>query len=445
MATGSTGQPGSLGQGKHLDAPFIAIFLLGAAAIALLDQLYGANLLTEAVPVGLMVVYGLVQWSGGQYEYQEDRLGDNIYYLGFLFTLVSLMISLLALQQGSILSSVLVRNFGIALATTITGLFGRVILYQLRGEQQDTPEQSMQKLGEQTRQTTFELSRAAEEMRRSYVNIGDSAKEFFNAVSATTGQAVEQAVARMQAATEGSAGAIQKNLTGLQTRIGKINERVDGVAAALEQMAQRIGKVEIPTDLITAKIAPLADAVALALGKVEQAAREAADSNDRLSQTLSTIQGNVVRINEAMLKLGEFTDNVGALILLLKEMREEIARLAGGLKNASSTIIGVASNAASSLTELARQVGQDAGLAARHRQDLEQTLQRTRALLQDIAKDLNSAGMRVREQAEKDAELSAIYRANLERELEKSRDLTAKLHDNAVSLIRFISDSLPNA
>ncbi len=326
MATGSTGQRATFIGGKRLDAPFIAMFLLGVAAIALLDRLYGANLLTEAVPVCLMALYGLIQWSGGQYEHQEDRLGDNIYYLGFLFTLVSLMVSLLAFQQGSIQSPVLVRNFGIALATTIAGLFGRVMLYQLRGEQQDTPEQSMQNLGEQTRQTTFELSRAAEEMRRSYVNIGDSAKEFFNTMSAasgqaveqgvarmqaaaessagamanigdsakeffnrlsaTTGQAVEQAVARMQAATEGTAGAIQKNLTGLQTRISKINERVDGVAAALEQISQRIEKVEIPTDLITAKIAPLADAVALALGKVEQAARAAADSNDRLSQAL---------------------------------------------------------------------------------------------------------------------------------------------------------------
>jgi methyl-accepting chemotaxis protein len=122
---------------------------------------------------------------------------------------------------------------------------------------------------------------------------------------------------------------------------------VDGVAGALEEMAQRIGKVEIPTDLITAKIAPLADAVALALAKVEQAAQGAADSNDRLSQALSRIQGNVVRINEAMLKLADFTDHLGALVLLLKEMREEIARLAGGLKDASATIIVVASNTAS--------------------------------------------------------------------------------------------------
>ncbi len=146
-----------------------------------------------------------------------------------------------------------------------------------------------------------------------------------------------------------------------------------------------------------------------------------------------------------MLKLAEFTDNLGALVLLLKEVREEIARLAGGLKDASGIIIGTASSAAATLTELARQAGQDADLAARHRQDLEKTLQRTRGLLQDVANDLNSAGMRVREQAEKDAELSALYRANLERELEKSRDLTTKLHDNAVSLIRFITDSLPNA
>ncbi|HEV3111396.1 MAG TPA: hypothetical protein VGY99_12965 [Candidatus Binataceae bacterium] len=153
----------------------------------------------------------------------------------------------------------------------------------------------------------------------------------------------------------------------------------------------------------------------------------------------------MLRINEAMLKLSEFVDNLGALVLLLKEMREEIARLAGGLREASATIIGIASNSASTLAELVRQGSQDAAIATRHRQDLEQTLQRTRVLLHDIANDLNAAGMSVREQAENNAELSALYRSNLERELEKSRELTARLHDNAVSLIRFISDSLPNA
>ncbi len=71
MATGSSSLRGSSVQGKQFDTPFIVIFLLGVAAIALLDPLYGANLLTEAVPVFLMVVYGLMQWSSGQYEHQE--------------------------------------------------------------------------------------------------------------------------------------------------------------------------------------------------------------------------------------------------------------------------------------------------------------------------------------------------------------------------------------
>src|SRR5579885_1860728 len=475
MTDDSTGrQAGSAWQGRF-DRLFVGAFIAGAFAILALHRLYGPRLAAELVPVGLMVLYGSAQWWKESYQGHEDRLGDNVYYLGFLFTLTSLLVSLLTLNASNAkLSSILVYSFGIALTTTIVGLLGRIILYQLYGEPHEDPVVSLQSLGESARQASQELNRAVERIRYTTVEGTASTREFFAEVSVTARQAVEEirrsytetslfireslaeaasavretfndSAGSLKAAAADIAGELRQNLSALHKRIDAVGTRVDAVVGALEQMTERIGKVEVPADLITKRLNPFADGVAQALEEVAQAARTAGDSNDRLSASLSRIEGNVVRINNAMLKLAEITDQLGGLVLLFKQIREEMALLPAALKKACDTIIASAGDCASTMTRLVRQAGEDADFAARYRQSLEQELQRSRSMLETLANDLQAAGARLRERAEKDAELSAQYRAELERELEKARALRSHLHDNAVSLIRFISDNLANA
>ena len=64
-----------------------------------------------------------------------DRLGDNFYYLGFVYTLASLSAALLLLRTGAAGKIPdLLGSFGIALFTTIVGVAGRVLFVQMRGD-----------------------------------------------------------------------------------------------------------------------------------------------------------------------------------------------------------------------------------------------------------------------------------------------------------------------
>ena len=55
---------------------------------------------------------------------------DNLYYLGFLFTIVSLGSTLLTFNtsDASTLANTLIQSFGVALSTTVVGLFFRTLL-----------------------------------------------------------------------------------------------------------------------------------------------------------------------------------------------------------------------------------------------------------------------------------------------------------------------------
>lgn len=81
-----------------------------------------------------MVIYAVIAIITKRFRLREDRVGDNIYYLGFLFTLISLAYALYVYNNpgGSGGAAEIITNFGIAIFTTIFGLAGRVLFNQMR-------------------------------------------------------------------------------------------------------------------------------------------------------------------------------------------------------------------------------------------------------------------------------------------------------------------------
>src|SRR6266403_1908261 len=73
---------------------FLAVFLLGAISIAVLKSLAVPQLFVTGAPVALMLCYFLCVLFTPRFALRDDHASDNLYYLGFLFTLVSLGLAL---------------------------------------------------------------------------------------------------------------------------------------------------------------------------------------------------------------------------------------------------------------------------------------------------------------------------------------------------------------
>ena len=114
---------------------FALVAVVGFAGILLfkLQDFNGGYVACAAV--ALMVIYGLAAFQFRKVKMRPDRLGDNFYYLGFIFTLASLSAALLQIQiHKSASIDDLLGSFGIALFTTIVGVAGRVLFVQMRGD-----------------------------------------------------------------------------------------------------------------------------------------------------------------------------------------------------------------------------------------------------------------------------------------------------------------------
>lgn len=121
--------------------PLLGAFLGGAGLIVFIRlAVPGLGGAIAAAVVAVIVVGSLGRYYWKSEIKQRDRAGDDLYYLGLLLTLVSLIYALVLLfivrDAGEALVHVntMIGNFGISLVSTVAGILGRILLQDPSGE-----------------------------------------------------------------------------------------------------------------------------------------------------------------------------------------------------------------------------------------------------------------------------------------------------------------------
>ena len=137
-----------------------------------------------AAAIAVLLVYAIAVRTVSAQQVEPETAGDNCYYLGFFFTLVSLAITLYQTtgytetENRDQLLAEIISGFGIALSSTIVGIALRVWFFQQRTD-----------LVARDRETQKEVQKAVREFRTSLLQSTASFKRF-------TTQSVQSAAER---------------------------------------------------------------------------------------------------------------------------------------------------------------------------------------------------------------------------------------------------------
>lgn len=106
---------------------FVWSLVAGALSVCV-PQYFNFPLLTVLLPLLCMVLYTGFGYAQSVDSLFIEQFADSVYYLGFLLTLVALVVSLYFYQGDTLESGLLVSNFSLALLTTIYGLAVRIYI-----------------------------------------------------------------------------------------------------------------------------------------------------------------------------------------------------------------------------------------------------------------------------------------------------------------------------
>ena len=141
-------------------------FALGTGIIILLFVNFGLSepplLITLIGTVAVMAVYVYLIYFNLTPDISSEQKADSCYYLGFILTLVAMVISLINfnLGEGQELFRSIVRNFGLALVTTIIGIVVRIVWLQLLADRVTEAEETIrQKMLQEADKLKLEVER----------------------------------------------------------------------------------------------------------------------------------------------------------------------------------------------------------------------------------------------------------------------------------------------
>lgn len=205
--------------------------------------------LIAAMAVSIMLLYGVVVFQMPAVQMRPDRLGDNFYYLGFIYTLASLSAALIQLRTAPQIEDLL-GNFGIALVTTVVGVAGRVLFVQMRGELDEIEEHVRRDLVAASTDLRAQLSLALNEFQTFHVATLQASGE-------TLDKATKQAAAHVGligTLAESAGKSIGAAIVTTQQQAERLAELLTRIEDAIGQLPL-LGKIELPSERLERQVA----------------------------------------------------------------------------------------------------------------------------------------------------------------------------------------------
>lgn len=335
---------------------FAGIATFGFAVIIALKVNQFSPETVSVFAVALMLIYGSVAYRMPLVRLRLDRLGDNFYYLGFIYTLASLSAALVELRSG-IDTSAILGAFGIALVTTIVGIAGRVIFVQMRSEIDDLDQVIHQDILEASTRLKGQLSAALNDLDTFRTGVRQAANDSLKE-SADYGKAH---IAKISAAAEQAATRIDETFSARQSQAQTQLDLVSRTSAAVEQLMRRIEN----SDVIIART------------HIDQIASVAQEASARINEAFSARQSQLQTESE--------------LISRISAAAEQLIR------RLQSSDVTVSEAHMNQIAQTARQAAAriDAAFAARAKpaQDLLDLSARTSASVERLMRRLDSSDL----------------------------------------------------
>jgi len=307
---------------------FFCSFLVGAVGIVFFKYIFVlSQLYVTLFPVSIMFAYlgGIIYRD--RLRVREDVIGDNLYYLGFLFTLTSLSCALYSFSTGDNSTKDIISNFGIALATTIVGLALRVLLNQIRRDVDEIERDTRMALTDAATKLKADLQEMEIEFNSFRRTIQQSISEGFTDVSKKANDEISAATKLSMEMMVSLVDKANLVMSGFAENAGESNKLSGKTVRSMEKLVQKIDLIDVSPDLVEKKLEPIFMKMNEMLEKIH--VRNDADEQivKSLSQLVDTANTASKQIDERIISFSLQEEELSSLVKNVKVICDNLGIL----------------------------------------------------------------------------------------------------------------------
>lgn len=305
--------------------PFAVAALGGGVFLVALKYVGLHQAWVTLVAVALIFGYTALVYYVPKLRLREDQLADNCYYLGFLYTLISLSFALWEFARYQNEADI-VANFGLALASTITGIVLRVTINQARKEVVETEIDARMELAQSVVRLRTQIDDAVLAIASFHQTTQQIASDAIRKAADETLVTLSGSVQQVGAASSGAMTKVDEAFKEFTEHASQLNTISAGTVRGMKSLLSRIEKIEAPADLIVARLEP----VFMALDDAAERLRARVEAEDEL------VQRSAVASDKITKSARELSDGFAAI----RHRLEETAQASGSAQDAANRLGG---------------------------------------------------------------------------------------------------------
>ena len=363
----------------------VVAFLLGAVGGAIL-KLEGHRLIpwTESIvwlsaawAAAALFLYAGVASAIGRARIEPETVGDNCYYLGFLFTLTSLAVTLYqlsGLDSSNVLRDI-ISGFGVALSSTIVGVALRVWFFQFRSGliardretrvalQQAAREfrasvtaslQDLKKFAAESTQLAAERNQkidkaTADALESHNDRLVKNAEEFSRTIAETFRTAFESSAREMNSAivkiTEEALADVKVPIVELGNRLDAFREQelnsLENLASHLNSVESEFRNLSTALQDVSSRIGGLSGNIGRGAGALDaefvKATNKIRDASEEMGRQMSSARA-LAEIDVAGSDLKRVSESLAATVDRLQRLEAVSSSIASGLREGAESL-----------------------------------------------------------------------------------------------------------
>jgi hypothetical protein len=264
------------------------------------------------IPIALISLYVYVGVNRTDRTLTDEKFADTCYYIGFIFTITSIVISLFGLEEIENNFVQITFRFGAAMVSTLIGLIARVYLVSFKIDSNSAFDSAEDALIRGSQAFVAKLGAAS-----------DQYTKFESRVTASTNLVEEHVRSRIEKLSEQYSEKLQTHFDTQQQELGKL------INAAMEKMVEATVSMTSAVEPLKTRVTQATDELASHLSKFQE----------NLGQKLLTIKFPDDYFSDRLAKpVSELSEELGKVTAQVGEVANEVKNSSVALGRAITSL-----------------------------------------------------------------------------------------------------------
>lgn len=375
--------------GRLGDTVLFAFFAITGILCELIIHAFTRNTtFIIAGPVAILLLYLLSALLYRRFRLRFDQLGDNCYYLGFLFTLTALSIALYDFKGLEVEISTIVSNFGVALASTILGVMLRVLLSQMREDPVEVEEQSRYELAQASAILKEELYASVRDMKSFRGLLQQSIAESFEEVNEKSKESILRAAQEMSDTAKKINQEIANRNEQINERFDRFNDLTHRSVTSLEALVESMERVQPPNELIQKVFKATLDSME-GLNEESQKIHQLTEQQRVATQvSLDTAAKAIQKFSDDLTDFSGEASPLGAVVVNLKSTSDSLVKIGNDMGELSVNFAREVNTQKENLQDLNTVTSETVQMMRKQNTELSEAVKQSHKMLSEVENSL---------------------------------------------------------